>query len=285
MSIGTLVARQNSDGGWPYARGGSWTEPTVYAVMALLAAGETSSARRGLHWLQRARQPDGGFAPRPGVDQSTWVTALVALLPPAEIDSRIQRDAIDWLMGTTGQESTTVYRLRQWLLGNAAPREQEFSGWPWLPGTAAWVGPTSLAIMALEKEDRRRSSDRLKKRIAEGRGFLLRRMCQGGGWNYGSPHALGYESRAYPETTGMALAALRGTSTPAVQTALGMAVRFLQQCRSADALNWLRLGLHAHGRMPAGFCVPSDLSYRTVPEASLDALVAGVETGRSMFWA
>jgi hypothetical protein len=285
MSIGTLVAKQNSDGGWPYARGGSWTEPTVYAIMALLDGGETSAARRGLQWLQRVRQPDGGFAPRPDVDQSTWVTALVALLPPEKIDPRMHQDAIAWLMGGSGQESTALYRLRCWLLGVDTPKEQEFAGWPWLPGTSAWVGPTSLTILALEKEDSRRPSERLKKRIAEGRGFLLRRMCLGGGWNHGAPRALGYQSRPYPESTGMALAALRGTNTPDVQTALSVAVRFLQECRSADALNWLRLGLHAHNRMPAGFCVPAEVSYRTVPEASLDALVAGVETGRSMFWA
>ena len=36
MSIEILLKKQNRDGGWPYVRGGSWTEPTVYAVLALL---------------------------------------------------------------------------------------------------------------------------------------------------------------------------------------------------------------------------------------------------------
>jgi hypothetical protein len=67
-------------------------------------------------------------------------------------------------------------------------------------------------------------------------------MCREGGWNHGSVRALGYESKAYPETTGMALAALHGVQAPELPRAIGVAQRFLAACRSADALNWLRLG-------------------------------------------
>jgi len=284
MSIGTLIGKQNPDGGWPYVRGGSWTEPTVYAVMALLEAGETQAARHGLQWIHAAQRPDGGWPPRLGIDQSTWVTALVALLPEERLKPGVQDRAIQWLLGTTGKESTTMYRLREWLLGNPTPADQEFPGWPWVPGTAAWVGPTSLAILALAKENRRRPLPKVRRRIEEGHRFLLTRMCREGGWNHGSSHALGYESRPYPETTGMALAALRGSQAPQVQVALNVARHFLAECRSADALNWLRLGLHAHGQMPAGYCPPSEVAYRTVPETSLGILVANMENGRDVFW-
>ena len=47
-----------------------------------------------------------------------------------------------------------MYRIRMWLLGVPQMPEHEFPGWPWIPGSAAWVGPTSLAILALEKEMR-----------------------------------------------------------------------------------------------------------------------------------
>jgi hypothetical protein len=63
-----------------------------------------------------------------------------------------------------------------------------------------------------------------------------------------------------------------------------VARRFLAECRSADALNWLRLGLAAHGQLPPGYCPPSDVVCRTVSEISLDVLVSAMEAGRNTFW-
>jgi hypothetical protein len=280
-----LAGKQNGDGGWPYVRGSSWTEPTAYAVLALRAAGETEAARRGLRWIAAIEREDGGWPPQAGVDESTWVTALVALLPPEELGARAHAHAIAWLLKTTGRESTPTYRLREWLLGNPRPPEQEFPGWPWVPDTAAWVGPTSLAVLALDKEQRRRPAPAIRERIDSGRRFLLARMCREGGWNHGSVRALGYESRPYPETTGMALAALRGVRSAETERGLAVARRFLGECRSADALNWLRLGLLAHGQLPAGYCHPAGIENRTLPDTSLGLLVAEAEKGRDFFLA
>ena len=109
----------------------------------------------------------------------------------------------------------------------------------------------------------------------------MKHMCKEGGWNHGSVRALGYESRPYPETTGMALAALRGLRTPEVALALKVAKKFLPDCRSADALNWLRLGLMAHGELQPGLCPP--VTYRTLPETSLNLLVAEAQKGGEVF--
>ena len=285
MTIGMLADKQNRDGGWPYVRGSSWIEPTAYAVLALLAAGETERARRGLRWILAIERPDGGWPPHAGIDQSTWVTALVALLPPEELGASAHGRAIAWLVGTTGRESTLVFRLREWLLGNAGLSEQEPPGWPWIPDTSAWVGPTSLAVLALDKEYRRRPLPAIRERIDSGRRFLLSRMCREGGWNHGSVRPLGYECRPYPETTGMALAALRGVRSSETERSLAVAQRFLGECRSADALNWLRLGLRAHGQLPAGYCHPLEVADRTLPDASLGLLVAEAEKGRDFFLA
>jgi hypothetical protein len=283
MSIAIVVSKQNPDGGWPYVRGVSWTEPTVYAVLALLAAGEIEPAKRGLNWLVARQRPDGGWPPQAGVDESTWVTSLVAMLPPEHLGAGNHARAIAWLLATQGQESTASYRLRQWLLGSVRMPEQEFPGWPWIPGAAAWVGPTSLAILALDKEARRKPTAAIGERLMEGRQFLLARTCHEGGWNHGSVRALGYESKPYPETTGMALAALRGVRAPEVDRGLRVAQGFLAVCRSADALNWLRLGLLAHGRLQPGFAPAMPVAYRTLPEMSLALLAADVQETKQMF--
>lgn len=272
MSIVLLKQKQNPDGGWPYVRGVSWTEPTAYAVLALLSAGEAEAAARGLGWLRAAQRSDGGLPPQMGVDHSTWVTALAALMPPERLGLRAHARAIDWLLRNSGVESTFAYRVRQWLLSNAVS-EFEDAGWSWAPGTVAWVGPTSLSILALEKEESRRPSAATRGRIESARRFLRDRMCVGGGWNYGNVTVLGRNLPPYPETTGMALAALRGDASPKTSQAISVATRFLEECRSADALNWLRLGLLAHGRLPAAYCPPPRIERRTILENSLDLLV------------
>jgi squalene cyclase len=283
--IETLIRRQNPDGGWSYVRGSSWTEPTVYCVLALHAAGETSAALRGIEWLRRTQRPDGGFPPQAGVDQSTWVTALVALLPPDQLGRVAHQRSVHWLLGLTGKETSLSYRIREALLGNGHPPEQEFPGWPWIPQTAAWVGPTSMAVLALEKEYRERPLPVIRDRVDAGRNFLIRRMCADGGWNHGSAVAYGYQAKAYPETTGLGLAAMHGVRAPQVDRAIDAARRFLAGCRSADALCWLRLGLLAHDALPSGYCRPSDIPCRTVPETALDILVDQVQKGKPLFWA
>jgi hypothetical protein len=283
MSIETLVSRQNQDGGWAYVRGASWTEPTVYAILALSAAGETEAVRKGVAWLRTQQLSDGGWPPQTGFDESTWVTALVALVPREQLGSAAHGRGIEWVMKTCGEESTPTFRLRQWLLGNS-PARPEPVAWPWVPGTAAWVGPTSISILALRKENASRRSPAITRRIGEGRRFLQERSCPGGGWNHGSVRVYGKDGLPYPETTGIALAALRGVRSAQTENALVVARRFLDETRSADALNWLRLGLIAHDQLPAGYSLPTDVTCRTVMETSLNMLVAGTRGAREIFW-
>jgi hypothetical protein len=138
--------------------------------------------------------------------------------------------------------------------------------------------------LALEKESHRKPSVEISRRAAAGRQFLLRRCCHQGGWNHGAAQALGYSAEPYPETTGMALAALRGVNAPEVKRAIGVARHFLADSHSADAINWLGLGLMAHGEMPVGYCRPAGVECRTLPETSLAMLVGEVEKGRDVLW-
>jgi hypothetical protein len=269
MAIEFLLKKQNPDGGWPYLHGGSWTEPTVYAVLALLAAGETAQWKRGIAWILRTRRSDGGWASRPGVGESSWVTALAALIPEESLGQAAHAGAIEWLVPVQGENTTPVYRLRQWLLGKSDSMDEYNPGWPWTPGAAAWVGPTAMAVVALESEHKRRPSARVAARAQAGQNFLMAHMCHEGGWNHGSTDAWGYDAPPYPETTGMGLLAMGRIRWHGMEQALSMGRKFLAETRSADAQNWLRLGLAAQGELPQGYAPPEGIANRTEPEVAL----------------
>jgi hypothetical protein len=278
-----IRAAQNSDGGWPYSKGGSWTEPTVYALLAHQAA--RTAAPRGadaIAWLDAAQRSDGGWAPRRSVDQSTWVTALAAMLPPETIGAERHARAVKWLLGEGGMESSPIYRLAAFLRNGKLPGGADLDGWPWFPGTAAWVTPTCLGVLALKKCYWRRPSTELRERIDQAQAFLLSRRCADGGWNHGSARALGYNTDSYPESTGQALLALAGTDPAKLGNSLSVAQRFLREQRSSAGAAWLRLGLLAHQQVPAGaplFSMPC----RTVPDAALTYLAEVAEQGYNVF--
>jgi hypothetical protein len=287
-----LVDRQNPDGGWGYRRGGSsWTEPTCYALLALQSdtPGAPDTLRRGVEWLAARHRAGGGWSPRESVKESTWVTALVLLLPAAVMRA-LEGKGVDrqraeaWVLEQTGRESGWVERLRMRLLGVPADPSQAFDGWPWYPGAAAWVTPTALTILALEKLERQRGGQNgaadIRERIAQGRSFLLARRCRDGGWNHGSTRALGYDSDSYPETTGMALLALHDVSAVPMDDALRVAEKHLKNCQSQEAASWLTLGLLARGRNPA----PSALAgHGGTTEIALQALAGAARAGRNVF--
>jgi hypothetical protein len=242
-------AKQNHDGGWAYGRGCSWTEPTALVLIAQSAVGVDRVAERqsfdaGLRFLRSTAGPDGGWRPQPDVAESTWVTSVVTLLPEESIGSQQYRRGIEWLKGQTGRESTWSYRLRQRMAGN---KDDFPDGWPWFPGAAAWVIPTSLGILAFERALRHGKDRMLETRIDAGREFLLSRMCADGGWNHGSNRALGRDGDSYPETTGIALLALHELQSAQIERAKTSARRHLRTCRNAEGVAWLRMALAERG--------------------------------------
>jgi hypothetical protein len=278
-----LLRCQNRDGGWPYTSGGSWTEPTVYALLALMVEQrDPQSFESGLRWLRDSQRPDGGWPPRPSVAQSTWVTSLVLLLPENGVGPAGYANGVRWLLGQSGRESGFIYRARQELLGNTSPEQAHSSGWPWFPGAAAWVAPTSVSILALEKEQRRRSQKVVKERIDDARQFLLERVCHDGGWTYGRAEVLGREADSYPETTGLALLALHAAQSSMISKALTAAETSVRQCRSAEGVSWLQLGLAAHGRV-AATAANQQLPFRNVQDLALGILAQSAIRGRNIF--
>jgi hypothetical protein len=162
-----------------------------------------------------------------------------------------------------------------------------FDGWPWYPGAAAWVGPTALSVLALQKLAKRgggpASPSDLKKRIDQGISYLLARRCRDGGWNHGSTRALGYDSDSYPETTGLALLALHGVNDASVAQGLARGEQELAICQSSEGVSWLRLGLGAHGR--AALPAPNaPAMHGGVMEIALAALADAAQAGKNSFF-
>jgi Prenyltransferase and squalene oxidase repeat len=280
ISLDTIRATQNADGGWPYRQGGSWTEPTAYAVLAYQAMRQALPGAT-LAWLRSAQQADGGWPPRVSVPQSTWVTALVALLPPEIAGAGRHARAVDWLLRESGMESTLGYRVSQFLTSGRAVDDQA-SGWPWFPGAAAWVTPTCLGILALKKCYWRQPSAELRERLEAAREFLFARRCVDGGWNHGSAHALGFNSFSYPETTGQALLALEGTDPARLEPSFSLARRFLQERPPAAGAAWLRLGLLVHQQLPESapfFNKPC----HTIADVALNCIARVAEQGYNVF--
>ena len=282
-TLENIRAAQNPDGGWPYHKGGSWTEPTVYALLAH-QAGRMAAPRSAaaFAWLRVAQQSDGGWTPRPSVDRSTWVTALVALLPPETMGAGRHAQAVAWLLGERGMESSPILHLSEFLRYGRLPEGPDLSGWPWFPGSAAWVTPTCFGILALRKCYWRRPTSELRERLAVAQAFLLSRQCADGGWNHGSQRSRGYDSGAYPETTGQALLALAGMDAAKLEPAFRLAQRFLREQRSSGGAAWLRLGLLAHQQLPAGAPL-FEMPCRTVPDTALTFLAAAAEQGYNVF--
>jgi len=284
--IDSLQSNQNPDGGWPYKPSGtSWTEPTVFALLAGYASGDNTGRAQGLDWVRKLQRPDGGFAPKPGVEQSTWVTALAALLPPVDLGPQAHSGAVRWLLGLTPVNSSYLFRLQSWFKGTTAAEANE--GWPWLPGTAAWATPTAIATLALAKEQRRNPNAEIQKRILSARQFLLAHRCQDGGWNHGSMKALGIVAPSYPETTGTALLAFGG-KVPGVDAAsigpsVARAEAWWTECPSSEAASWLMLGLRAIGH--AKPAAPEALKPRTIQDAALRIIASSGDRGTEIFLA
>ncbi len=270
-----LIQRQNADGGWGYLNASSWTEPTALALLAFESLGRKASEYdRGTVWLAQAQRPDGGWPPQPSVHVSTWVTSLATLaLSGLNRHSAACDRGTEWLIQQIKPANNPLERLVPRVFG-LAPQILPAGGSPWFPGTAAWIAPTAMSILAF-REAARSNSEKYNKLVEDAQLYILSRRCRDGGWNHGGARYRSENAVSYPETTGIALLALHGVPAPNLALPLKRAESFLRSSRSSEASSWLRLALKSHGRdTDAG---PNDLPCRTAREISLRllALAAG----------
>lgn len=246
-----LLASQNPDGGWPFLKGSSWTEPTALALLALRLHDHSPPGRQAAAlWLERRQNADGGWRPNDTVPASTWVTSLAILaLPDAGKRAGV------WV-------SKRIY--------------SKDGGSPWFPGTAGWVTPTATSILALSRLDNARFASQIEK----GRRFLLSRRCRDGGWNHGGSSFRSENANSYPETTGIALLALAGVPSEQLTAALRLSDGLLKNPGSIEGLSWLQMGLVAQGRK----LEDSQPSFRprTVRDISLRLLALAALDGKTL---
>jgi len=219
------------------------------------------------------------------VAQSTHVTsrAVLALRQVGDHPEPVHR-GVRWLLAESGAGAPWWVRAARTAMRIHASGS-DGAGWPWFPGSAAWVVPTSLAICAMARHRQGPHAGPIATRVQQAAQFLLSRRCPDHGWNHGGLFAPGERPASYPETTGVALLALGAMRLAEAPSDLESSIRrgehHARQPMSTEGASWLRLGLLAHGRSVAP--APSDCSDWTVSQIALRAIAECATRGHNPF--
>jgi hypothetical protein len=245
-----LLDSRNEDGGWPFRRGRSWTEPTALALLALQGAQVPSQVRAvSAAWLARCQSADGGWPPCADVPTSTWVTSLALLALGQETEHSMgYAPGTLWLSSHVYPELSPFRDFLQNSLG-VSPDHAPGSS-PWFPGTAGWVVPTAFTILALSSWSGRMPKAGFEQVIHRAQTYLIHRRCSDSGWNHGGSSQRSETAPSYAETTGLGLLALANWYEASLEPTLRLAEHFIRQPDSTEGYCWLVMGLAAHGRQP-----------------------------------
>jgi hypothetical protein len=243
-----LVRRQLPRGhGWGHCGMQTTTEATALAMLALRGLGLTChEAQRSLSTLVSLGSPSGLWPAFVGGEINLAATALAVntLLTfgqdPEIFDPKVVEPALHALVRVRPLEASNFVRLKFRLADRHVKFDATKYGWPWVPDTVSWVVPTSMALIALQRAQRRGliRGNELEQRLGLGVEMLFDRACAGGGWNAGNAMVYGVALRPHLDDTALALAALRlYLREPVVQRSLEWLLKNLE-CRSAFSLSW-----------------------------------------------
>jgi len=281
-----LLTSQNLDGGWSYQKGTSWAEPTALAVLALQSvenpamdrSGERQSRERGATWLLSCQKPSGGWAPNSAVKECTSVTSL-ATMALLSFAPKTLRQALDWTAGQVYRDDLSFSLLLAKVL-NLPPAHAPGSV-PWYPGTAGWVMPTALTALALLRAAGEKNRPELRAIAATSCAYLLSRRCVDNGWNHGGSKTRSEDATSYPETTGLALLALRAASVTPPAESIALAKQFARRPESVEGLSWIQMALQASGQsVPDPETVPS---IRTTRDLAIRLIALSAIRNRNVF--
>jgi hypothetical protein len=158
------------------------------------------------------------------------------------------QSAVKWLVGSSGVESNWLNVAVARLHLVKQDRDIGLKCWPWKPDNSGWVEPTVHALVALKQASAKLSSSDLRSRVQMGKAQLMDVRSRDGGWNYGSPAAVGVDLPSYPETTALALVALQGHAR--LGNAFDLALRQIGETPSPMARAWLAIAMRLHGLKP-----------------------------------
>jgi len=188
------------------------------------------------------QQMDDGRVPNiQALAEAYWPTGL-ALLAWQGDEARAEASAraVDFLLKT---ESYAIPYTKDPKLDH----DSSLIGWPWVVNTYAWLVPTAYAVMGLKAHGKAKEN-----RVVEACRLILNRQIPSGGWNYGDTFEFETELLPFPDTTGIALAALSGLCAPAE---VAKSIAYLEGCiadiRAPFSLAWGIWGLSAWDRRPA----------------------------------
>jgi len=117
----------------------------------------------------------------------------------------------------------------------------------WYPGTAGWVTPTALAALVLLRAAHLKNRPELRQTAAAACSYLLSRRCSDQGWNHGGSSTRSEDANSYPETTGLALLALRAALVSLPRGSVALATQFTANPESIEGLSWIQLALESPG--------------------------------------
>jgi hypothetical protein len=245
-----------------------------------------------MEWLTAVQRDDGGFAPTRSVRESTWVTSLAALALASgdarQRNARLARwnHAIAWLLAQKPAQTSGVVGVLQRLLNTPGSRPPP-GGAAWYPGTAAWVAPTAMRVFALARASAITGNPITQHALEQARNFLLTRRLADGGWNHGGWHAAFEPVASYPETTGMALLALRGSPPQGLRPSLDLAEVSIARAGSLEAWAWLNMSLIVHNRRDSleHAHAPVELPVWTVRDLALGILSSNASSPDNPFTA
>lgn len=248
-----LLDTQNKDGGWPYFPGKhSWTEPTVYAALALHG---TPAADRAWQLIQSWALPGGGWRTSADVESPNWTAALCIRLHAVRgVNNETLHLGLRQLLTTIGGEGSFLMQFGQRTGLTLNDLDMSLQGWPWHPNNTSWIEPTAHSLVAL-KQVRNRFGEGIfgsmalaaGERIRVAEQMLLARRTEDAGWNYGNRRVRDFPLPSYPETTALGLFGLQGTTAP-IGDSLARAKQWLAETHSPLATAWLRIALRSHNQ-------------------------------------